>query len=168
MEENKIKANFKYALENNEVQKFLEGKGSYGAATHQMEINLLLTDTTNVLLKGIYAQYNEGNENDTIGNIFEITLIKMLDSNEIMNIFSVSMYLLSQCRLEQRGRSPFVLNKDNIIQKLLIKISENEKELKYYRNEELNTDINILEHINRIKRNLKRECNIDIDTIHKK
>lgn len=115
MKNSKIKEEFLYALKHDEVQKILEGKESYAVATHQMEINILPTDTTNVLLKGVYAVYSDSEEDYTFVSVLEDSLFEMLDSHEIINIYAVAMYLLSQCRLEKRGRSQFLLNKEKII-----------------------------------------------------
>ena len=56
-----------------------------------------------------------------------------------------------------RGRSPFILNKKNIQNKLSAKIFENKERLINYQSEEFNAGINLLNNIDRVKTNLKRE-----------
>ena len=46
-------------------------------------------DTTDVLLKGVYALYDENRTGYSMESILEDTLLRMLDSDEIVNIYGV-------------------------------------------------------------------------------
>ena len=101
--------------------------------------------------------------NKQVESIFKENLLEMLDISDF-DIYMVINYLASQFFKEKNGLSPFVLAKEEIIEKLSIKLKERESYIKegvLYPNGYFNT--NAMQEINRLRIVLKEEYGISIN-----
>lgn len=160
MIENEIKDCLIQAIEKKEMTDFLLGRYPYNLENQPYEINLLNTNTATVLLKGIYSIIET--TNDDVIEPFQVNLLNLLTLEDELATYACGKYLLDQCRFEKRGRSPFVLEKEELIAKLSSKIYTDKEKLRNYKNDELQVQVDLLEEIKRVGAILARDFSIDI------
>lgn len=161
MESNEIKEKLIHAIEHNETVDFFTGIPPYNLGQHQFEISILPTDTSSLLLNGVYELYKDSS-NYEIDKLLKKILIVLLNRNDILNINIAASYILNQYRNESRGNSPFILEKEIILNLLRDKIVENKEMLEYYYNDNLKTYVDLLDNIKTISHILKRDHDIII------
>lgn len=101
-------------MKKNELGQYFRGDYPYELENQQYESNFLKTNTSEILLKGVYEVYFS-NEELRIDILFSKIMVRMLESKLPLNIYIVAKYLLDQSRFEKRNASPFVLNKKEIV-----------------------------------------------------
>lgn len=127
---------------------------------HQYESNFLKTNTSEILLKGVYEVYSS-NEELGIDVLFSKIMVRMLESKLPLNIYSVAKYLLDQSRFEKRNVSPYVLNKKEIVPLLFNSVLLEQSKLESYVDNELNVKINLYDEVNRIISLLKSKYSLE-------
>jgi len=148
------------AIESNQFIEFLRGEGKFKIEMSEYAPVAEITDIGKILSKGIYRVYVY---NKQVESIFKENLLEMLDISDF-DIYMVINYLASQFFKEKNGLSPFVLAKEEIIEKLSIKLKERESYIKegvLYPNGYFNT--NAMQEINRLRIVLKEEYGISIN-----
>lgn len=144
-----IKKSLLIAFEKNELSQYFRGDYPYELENQQFESNFLKTNTSEILLKGVYEIYCS-NEELKIDVLFYEILVMMLESKLPLSIYIVAKYLLDQSRFENRNISPFILNKEIIISLLFNYISLEQLKLENYVDSDLNVKINLYDEIERI------------------
>lgn len=137
------------AYEKNELCQYFRGDYPYEIENQQFESNFLKTNTSEILLKGVYEVYRT-NQELRIDILFSKILVIMLESKLPLNIYIVAKYLLDQSRYETRNVSPFILNKEKMIPLLLNCLSLEQLKLENYVDSELSVKINLYDEIERI------------------
>ncbi len=144
-----IKESLLIAYEKKELCQYFRGDYPYELENQQFESNFLKTNTSEILLKGVYEVYRT-NEELRIDVLFSKILVIMLESKLPLNIYIVAKYLLDQSRYENRNVSPFILNKEKMIPLLLNCLSLEQLKLENYVDSELSVKINLYDEIERI------------------
>lgn len=102
------------AIQNDQFINLLRGDGEYLVETSQYSPDAELTDVGKILSRGIYKAFKQQEE---IKIKFENSLIEMLDKTNF-DVYMVCLYISSQLFKEENELSPFLLDKDNILNKL--------------------------------------------------
>jgi len=118
------------AINNGEVIEFLEGKGNYKVAMNQWANVSAPTDWVRIITKGIYVVFNE-NPSLKVDKLFEDALLKMLDG-EVFDIYVALAVFHFHLIREQRGASPFAMDREKILPKLSKTLIDNEEKLRDY------------------------------------
>lgn len=108
------------ALERKELINLLRGDMGYMIEPSQYSSGAELTDVGKVLSRGIYKVYNEKSD---IKIEYEHSLMMMLDMTDF-DVYMVCLYIMSQLFKEKNNLSPFIVSKNNIIEKLGEEISK--------------------------------------------
>lgn len=114
------------SIKNNEINKFLCGEYPYEVEKSQFSPSVEPTDIGAILSKGIYVKYQE---DDSIKNIFEQSLMGLLDGTAL-DVYVVVLYIMSQLFKENHRTSPFEFDFDNILIKTKEKLYLLKNELK--------------------------------------
>lgn len=109
-----ILAMLQTALEKDEFIHFLRGNKGYMIEWSQYAPDVELTNVDKVLARGIYKMYKV---DPSIKDIYEKSLEKMLDMTDF-DVYMVVSYMMSQLFNEKNGMSPFMIERENIIQKM--------------------------------------------------
>lgn len=155
-----IKESLLIAYKKNELVQYFRGDYPYELENHQYESNFLKTNTSEILLKGVYKVYSS-NEELGIDVLFSKIMVRMLESKLPLNIYSVAKYLLDQSRFEKRNVSPYVLNKKEIVPLLFNSVLLEQSKLESYVDNELNVKINLYDEVNRIISLLKSKYSLE-------
>lgn len=118
------------AITNNEMVEWLEGKGKYKQDPNYFTNISAPTDWTIIIPKELYKLYSDKPELK-VDSILEDSLLKMLD-REPFDIYVALSVFYFQLLEEQRGTSPFIINRSKLISKLKKTLIENETKLKNY------------------------------------
>jgi hypothetical protein len=116
----------KEAISKGEIILFLRGEGKYLCENNEMVQAPEQTDVSKILSRGIYKLYKE---DDTIKNIFEDSLIEMLDGDDF-DVYMVGSYLTSILFKENNGLSSFSVDKEKIIEKFSREVIARETRIK--------------------------------------
>lgn len=155
-----IKESLLIAYEKNELGQYFRGDYPYELENQQYESNFLKTNTSEILLKGVYEVYFS-NEELRIDILFSKIMVRMLESKLPLNIYIVAKYLLDQSRFEKRNASPFVLNKKEIVPLLFNSVLLEQSKLENYVDKELNVKINLYDEVDRIVSLLKSKYGLE-------
>lgn len=104
------------ALDKNEIDLFLKGIYPYNIKSSQNSPSTEPTDISKVLSKAIYKEYAE---NYHMKDIFEKTLMHMIEGNAF-DIYVTILYIMSELFKEKNNLSPFKLD----VKKLILKLND--------------------------------------------
>lgn len=147
------------ALDKNEIDLFLKGVYPYNIESSQYSPSTEPTDISKVLSKAIYKEYTE---NHHIKDIFENTLIHMIEGNAF-DIYVTILYIMSELFKEKNNLSPFKLDVKKLILKLNDIIPDIEKIFENgVSNDEGYTNINVWKDLLRYNQICKDEYDISL------
>lgn len=117
------------AVKNNKLYEFLEGK-EHMEVGHESHFSNLFTPTdwVSILEDGIYEIYKE---NANIKNSFENVLKEML-KKDTYDIYCAVEIIYLQLKQENKGKSPFIIKREEIIPLLRLSLKKKEESLKKY------------------------------------
>ena len=126
------------AIENNELDEFLRGRGMYRLGYNPYAPGNTMLNLTPAM-SAIYSYYIDEPEK-RVDLILENTLLDWLTWKSGIGVFAVFSVLSYQLKMELSNKSPFRINKDKIqkeLKKALDKYKADLKELKEYEGESL-------------------------------
>lgn len=113
------------AIEKDEVIKLIRGEQEYEIAVSEFTSDIFPTDINSVLMNCFYKQIDYI---DNIEKIFKDALFKLLCGNA-SDVYIAVLYFDACIFQEEKGKATFLLNKDEIGEKIKRSIRENKMEL---------------------------------------
>ena len=126
------------AIENNEIDEFLRGRGMYRLGYNPYAPGNSMLNLSPAM-SAIYSYYIDEPENG-VDLILENTLLDWLTWKSGIGVFAVFSVLSYQLKMELSNKSPFKINRDKInkeLKKALDIYKDDLKELKEYEGESL-------------------------------
>ena len=151
-----IKKMLLVAINKNELIDYFKGEYPYELESHEFESNILKTNTSEILLKGVYEVFIS-DEKVEIDKLFYKTLMALLESKDPLNIYIVARYLIDQCRYEKRKVSPFVIDKESIILSFSQTINRERLNLEEYMDSDVCVKIDLYGEVERILSTIRRK-----------
>ena len=147
------------ALDKNEIDQFLKGIYPYNIENSQYSPSNEPTNISKVLSKAIYKEYTN---NHYIKDIFENTLMDMIEGNAF-DIYVTILYIMSELFKEKNNLAPFRLDIKKMVLKLNDTIPDIEKTFKNgVSNDEGYTNINVWNDLLRYNQICKDEYGISL------
>ena len=156
-----IKQMLEEALQKGEFIEFLRGENGYMVEQSEFSPGAGVTDTSEILMEGIYEEYKENKE---IKRIFEQGMLKMLDMTDF-DVYMVTLYLLDYYFDITNDLWVFKLdNIQQILEKLKREIGKRKARIQKYGIEGPDNYDNIYawEMLERFKFVFKRDYNIEL------
>lgn len=113
------------AIEKDEVIKLIRGEQEYEIVVSEFTSDIFPTDINSVLMNCFYKQINYI---DNIEMIFKDTLYKLL-SGKASDVYIAVLYFDACIFQEEKGKATFLLNKEEVGEKIKKSVGENQKEL---------------------------------------
>lgn len=149
------------AFEQNEVADFLQGKSDYACPVSRFTPANVPTDTGRIIEFGIYALYNDTND-ETIIQKFKEAILNLLKGDSIQVWVAYSVCWI-QIYNEQHEKAPFKLVDDNLIRDIRQAVLKNENELRACREwQGWNKENGLWDDICRMDRVLKANYEVNI------